>query len=262
VKGLRDVLADEDFGFRLVLKRGTLAEFFEADLGTDSVLAERCRWLETSPSDYAVQSEQGSASWREFAEMMGEWGRAVERPTAVEIGRVVESDLVFLMRDEAGVFRVTDGVVVFPTSWAFPEKIGLTLPETHGVVPGLNEAIGAAIDRFLNGLKPGAVATRSNWGLTSSDELNLHPKQLRPRLTEEVDIDVTWVRVEHQLLTALPKTGAILFGIRIALLPLTEVLRDTFTRSRLLRALETMPEEVAVYKGLRAARPKLVELLS
>lgn len=262
MKGLREVLADEDFGFRLVLKRGTLAEFFADSADADSVLAERRRWLETSPEDFAVQSEQGSESWREFAGMMDKWGREIKQPTAVEIGKVLEPDLVFLLRDESGVFRVSDGVVVFPTSWAFPEKIGLTLPETHGVVPGLNEAIGAAIDRFLNGLRPGAVAMRSNWGLTASDELNLHPKLSRPRLTDEVDVNRTWVRVEHQLLTALPATGAILFGIRISLHPLAEVLDDASARSRLRRALKTMPERVAAYKGLSAARPKLVEILS
>jgi len=261
VRGLGEVLADDDFGFRLILKPGKLAEFFAPRVDADLVLAERRRWLEISPADYAVQSERGSESWREFAEMMADLSLEVTRPIAAEIGKVIEPDLVFLIRDEAGIFRVTDGVVVFPTGWAFTEKIGLTLPETHGVVPGLNKAIGAAIDRFLNGLKPGAVATRSNWGLAASAELNLHPKLMRPRLTNDVEIDRTWVRVEHQLLTAMPKTGTILFGIRIMLHPLTEVLSDPLARRRLLRALKTMPDDVAAYKGVSAARPKLMEIL-
>ena len=67
--------------------------------------------------------------------------------------------------------------------------------------------------------------------------------------------------MEHQLLTALPQSGAILFGIRLALHPIEEVLVDADLRTRLHRALETMPDAVAAYKGLAESRPELLRLL-
>jgi hypothetical protein len=69
------------------------------------------------------------------------------------------------------------------------------------------------------------------------------------------------VRVEHQALVALPQSGGILFGIRLANHSLNEVKADSVAAARLMRALETMPEEVAAYKGIASARERLVEML-
>lgn len=259
--GLSDVIADESFGFRLTLKRGELATFFASTAGTAGILDERRRWLDQDPAAYAVQSSGSEAVWREFSDLVSSWQQPACPPIATELGAVLLPDFVFLRRDATGVFRVTNGVVVFPTSWALQEKVGLTLAEIHAVVPGLNLAIGAMVDRFLQRLKPGTVSTRSNWGLAATKELNLHPKLDRPRLMAQVDPTSTWLRVEHQLLTALPQSGAILFGIRLALHPIEEVLVDADLRTRLHRALETMPDAVAAYKGLAESRPELLRLL-
>jgi hypothetical protein len=260
VSALRQLWDDEDFGFRLILKRGRLAEFFAPTPASSERLAERKRWLIAAPEDYVAESKSGAVVWQEFAELVEQWTGVSMPPRACQVGAGVEPDVVFLRRDAEGVFRITDGVVVFPTSWAFSEKIGLTLAETHGVVPGLNAAIGPAIDRFLHGLKPGVVAARSNWGMAATAELNLHPGLKRPRLTAEVQPDMTWIRVEHQILTVLPRTGAVMFGIRIALHPLTEVLAGVSSMAGLHRALSTMPPPVADYKGLAAAMPELLRL--
>src|SRR5690606_3651963 len=123
------------------------------------------------------------------------------------LATALEPDIVLMMRDERGVFRMAGGAVVFPTGWAPEEKLNRTLAAIHGVVPGLNDAIGVAIDLFLDRLRPGAAATRVNWGLAATDELNLHPALERPRLGEHPDPTNVWLRVEHQILAALPRTG-------------------------------------------------------
>ncbi|WP_221031911.1 heme-dependent oxidative N-demethylase subunit alpha family protein [Actomonas aquatica] len=243
----------EDFGFRLTLKRGELRAFFAASDDAPTVLAERRRWLAERPQDSVIEDPESAPAW---AELAGAIGVSASEPRA--LGAQVEPDVVLLRRDEVGAFRVRSGVVVFPTSWALPEKAGLTLAETHDVVPGLNAQIGAAIDRFLDRLKPGAAAMRANWGLAATAELNLHPALGRPRLRADTPLESVWLRVEHQILAALPESGAIVFGIRIALHPWGEVVADATARTGLRRALATMPERVAAYKGLAGIRARLV----
>lgn len=243
----------QDYGFRLTLKRGVVGEFFARSDRATAVLAERRGWLAQTPHDFVIDAPELAPVWREVALLIGARGES-----ALALGRDCECDLVLLQRDAGGVFRVQGGVVVFPTSWSLPEKRGLTLAEAHGVVPGLNPAIGAAIDRFLERLKPDSSAGRSNWGFAASPELNLHPGLDQPRLTAATGLDHVWLRVEHQILTALAESGAILFGIRIALHPLAEVLADAEARRGLHRALQTMPEPVAHYKGLSDVRSRLL----
>jgi dimethylamine monooxygenase subunit A len=255
VSGLLELFPDGDYGFRLTLKRGVVAEFLAPTPDAAKIRIERARWLEESPERYVFDAGDCAGAWREVADLAGEFESG-----ARELGVKLEPDLVVLMRDSTGVFRLRSGVVVFPTGWGLEEKIGQTLSESHGIVPGLNPAIGAAIDRFLDRLRVGGAATRSNWGLAATSELNLHPLLPRPRLTDGLRADEIWLRVEHQMLAALPGSGAILFGIRIALHRLDDVGADADVRSRLHRALGTMPPAMAAYKGLAAAMPTLLRL--
>ncbi|MCC5022669.1 MAG: DUF3445 domain-containing protein [Candidatus Synoicihabitans palmerolidicus] len=150
--------------------------------------------------------------------------------------------------------------MVFPSWWSLPEKVGRTLPETHGIVPGLNAAIGPVIDRLLNRLKPGTAAERSHWGMAGTQKLNLHPALGWPRLRFGHEVDAIWLRIEHQILASLPRTGAILFGIRLETFPLKDVLADKEAKLRFHRALTTMPGEMVAYKGLAEVWPTLQRL--
>jgi len=67
--------------------------------------------------------------------------------------------------------------------------------------------------------------------------------------------------VEHQALVALPRTGGVLFGLRIALHRLDEVARDPAAAAGLRRGLASMPAEVAAYKRLDAVREAVVAML-
>jgi hypothetical protein len=53
----------------------------------------------------------------------------------------------------------------------------------------------------------------------------------------------------------------VLFGIRVVVHPLQEVIRDGEARRGLRRALQTMPEPMAVYKGIAPARQALLRAL-
>ena len=93
------------------------------------------------------------------------------------------------------------------------------------------------------------------------EELNQHPVRALPSPVLPVALDRLWLRVEHQALVALPRTGGVLFGIRIALHRLDQVAQDAEIRTGLKRALVSMPAEVAAYKRLDAVRASVAGLL-
>jgi hypothetical protein len=177
------------------------------------------------------------------------------------LGTYWEPDFLLLRIDSVGSVRLLAGVVCFPSAWSLGEKIGRPIEAIHGVVPGLNPAIGSQIQSFLTKLKPGVAWLRSNWGLSRSPELNQHPFRRLPRLDPAVRLEEIWLRLEHQALVALPKNNGVLFGIRIAMQPLSEIANDRVVAPRLARSLKSMPQEVAEYKGLAGARQRLVALL-
>lgn len=260
MRDLCELFPKDDFGFRLTLRRGAPSDFFAPSGEHESILTERRRCLAESPDDYAIIPEAARPAWGEFCAVAGEWvGQPVPEDPVAAGGRV-EPDVVLMTRDAEGVFRLTGGVVVFPSHWALADKLEKTLLEIHGVVPGLNTSIGPAIDRYLDRLKPGFAAGRPNWGLAATDAMNLHPAINPPSLTPGMSFDDIWLRIEEQNLSVLPETGAVLFGIRIERIRLKEILVDPEIRDRFHHTLKTMPAAVAAYKGLADVMPDLLEL--
>ena len=260
---LSELFPDQDYRFHLTLRKGNLAEFFGAP--DPAVLAERRRWLGEDPARYLVGDAAAEPLVAEVEALADGWVGGTQAPAGdvterlARLGGRLEPDIVLMARDADGVFRLRAGAVCFPSAWALTEKFGLTLDEIHGVVPGLNPALAPAIGQFLAKLRPGAPFERANWGLAATPELNLHPALARPRLGA-LDVARTWVRIEYQILAALPATPGILFGIQIRNVPLAEILADPALRAGLHRALVTMPDELAAYKGLAAGRIELIKL--
>ncbi len=270
---LRELLPSEDYRFQLRLTQGAPAEFFAPTAEHTAIAAERSALLATSPARYAALEPEAEPMLAEAIELANAWAtltpeesrRIADANTAGErclvLGAVWEPDFLLLKADAAGALRLRGGCVCFPSSWALEDKMSKTLAEIHGVVPGLNAAIGTPIETFLKRLRSGVAFHRSNWGLARCSNLNLHPALGRPRLASPLAIADVWLRVEHQALVALPKSGGILFGIRIRLHPLTEVKADVEAARGLRHALASMPEAMAEYKGLATVRHELVRLL-
>ena len=261
---LAELFPDQDYRFHLTLRKGNLAQFFgDPD---PVILKERRQWLENDPQRYVVagadaealvnDAERLASGWVGGAESTG--GNVTDR--LVRLGGRIEPDIVLMVADASGDFRLRAGVVCFPSSWALAEKFGLTIDEIHGVVPGLNQSLAPAIGQFLHKLRPGAPFERANWGLAATSELNLHPALQRPGLHAPLNPDRTWVRIEDQILAAMPATGGILFAIRVRVVPLTRILADPLLRAGLYRALVTMPDPLASYKGLAPVRADLLRL--
>ena len=268
---LTDLFPDADYQFSFRFERAPAGQFFRPTAAHDGLVAERRRWLERDPGRYAGLLPEGVPLLEEtiaFARIEGTLrsddlaqapGQTWER--CLELGRTWEPDFVLLTVAPDTTVRLVGGCVCFPSSWSLEEKLGQPIEAIHGIVPGLNAALGSRIHGFLAKLRPGIGWLRSNWGLSRGAELNQHPVRGLPRLDAAVRLEEVWLRIEHQALVALPETKGILFGIRLALLPFREIRRDEILASRVARALATMPEEVARYKGLTGARERLLEFL-
>jgi hypothetical protein len=102
---------------------------------------------------------------------------------------------------------------------------------------------------------------RDNWGIAASPELNLHPSRsiVPPRLP--VKLDELWLRVEHQAIFALPLTGGVVFGIRIAVHRLDHAIAVPGVAAGLSHALATMPDALIAYKRLDGIREPLKTLM-
>jgi dimethylamine monooxygenase subunit A len=266
---LAELFPDGDYRFHLTLRRTQPGEFLRPRDHSGRVLAERARWLAADPERYATLLPEGEAALREFAAMASAWiptlGAAELATSSASqilhlLGRTLDADVLFLSADQEGQFRLRGGVLCFPTGWALSEKLGGTMDFIHGVVPGLNTALGAPIHQFLSKLKPGVEFLRHNWGITASDELNLHPSRGIAPPDVPIKLDGLWLRVEHQALLALPDSRGIVFGIRIALHRLDVIAGGPHSKS-LRRALETMPAELVSYKRLERVRDHLLNVL-
>lgn len=271
---LADLFPDEDFRFHLTLRRGEPREFFRRQDLSGRLIEERKQWLAEDLNRYSGLLSGGEAHLTEFIELCRVWDvidlqetreSGFESATAAislkQLGGLLEPDFVFLTADAEGNFRMSGGVVCFPSGWALEEKMGHTLEFIHGVVPGLNPLLSSPINQFLSKLKPGVAYQRDNWGIAATDELNQHPGRRLPAPVLPVVFDQLWLRVEYQVLIALPRSKGVLFGIRVVNHRLDSLLDDSAVVRGLARALVSMPDSVAHYKRLEAVRTPLVESL-
>jgi dimethylamine monooxygenase subunit A len=244
---------DADYRWSMNLRPGDARDFFSGSRDAGSILGQRRRQLAEDGGHYAVLPATAADLIDEAIEQFGIWqGR--QFGDAFDAAASLEPDWVLLRPDAEGVFRVEAGVVCFPSHWSLPDKVGMPLEAVHGPVPRLNEALGRQVGTFLAKLAPGTQWERENWGLSGNAELDHHPRHGHPRLSGEETPDRVWIRLERQLLVRL-SGGGILFGIHLSNHRLDEVagLSEDLPK-RISRALKTMPEESANYKGLLGAR--------
>jgi len=69
------------------------------------------------------------------------------------------------------------------------------------------------------------------------------------------------LRSERQTLRRLPRTGAIVFGIRTYLFKIEELARERGVPGRLASAVRSWPDDVGVYKGRKMYRDVLLKYL-
>ncbi len=140
-----------------------------------------------------------------------------------------------------------------PNHWSPAEKIGKPFGEIHGVVPGM-EKLNQHYGRVLESILMKGPFIRFAWGISTDRQLNHHPEP-PPRIDisewqgrqADVDADI-YIRVERQLLSAIPERSAFLFFIRTYFYAIDEL---TATEKKALAdALRSMSPASLAYKGL------------
>ena len=178
--------------------------------------------------------------------------------------RLVQEDLC-LIQDSPEGSLFTAGVVCFPSRWLLNDKIGKPLAAVHGPVPLFADRLARPVDRFMRHIKPGHIAGRLNWSVLDDPALFQPSGKWRQAhnasVTAENAGDALFARVERQTLRRLPLSGAVLFGIRVHVYPLTRLVAGPRDAERIASAVRALPEEIAQYKSLPPFRSALLAWL-
>jgi hypothetical protein len=185
---------------------------------------------------------------------------AARRHPLETAGLSVQEDLC-LLEPVGSSWVLTAGSVCFPTRWDLRAVLGSSLAAIHSPVPSYDRHLDGRVDRFFDRMVPGAVAHRLNWSLVGDSARRLEP-EARQAPTALPDDPATGLhlRVERQTLRRLVGHRAIVFGIRIHVWPLGEVV-DHVGAATLAQQLVALPEAVAHYKDLDGFRHELTDWL-
>ena len=184
---------------------------------------------------------------------------AAAAPLAVA-ARLVEEDLC-VMQPRSGRYALTAASVASPSYWRLADKLGKELLDIHDPVAGLREGIGERMRHFFRELAPGRIYLRGNWFVHASGEPFGTPEQLAPsrQATSPREVERLFLRCERQTLRRLPRTGAILFTIRVFLNPLADLAAQPTLAADILEAFAQ--PGVLDYKT-RAVANRRTELLA
>jgi dimethylamine monooxygenase subunit A len=271
--------------FTIGLKPLAPAQWLEVDHFRDAYLAEKRRLYAEIPGKVLVAEDETEAAQQEVLELIAGHLRryfpALDADASTggsplhAASLLVQEDLVLMRRGDDG-WRLAAASLCFPSSWSLEEKFGRPLQDIHTPVPGFGRGTRTAdiIHRIFDNLGVEQPVERLNWSLQAGADLyqplsniaRVDRAQARPSRFPEADVAANaFIRVERQTLRRLPKSGDILFTIRIYLDPMP-VLERHAERAALaasfaaqLAALDTAQLD---YKGLAADRDRLVERLT
>jgi hypothetical protein len=191
-------------------------------------------------------------------------------------GRLVQEDLCLIQNTErrredgaAGGVAVepvfTAAVLCFPSRWRLRDKIGKPLTAVHGPVPLYADRLARPVDRFMRQLKPNHIASRLNWSLLDDPALFQPGGKWRTGgstgITRQNAGSRVFLRVERQTLRRLPVSEAVLFGIRVHVYPLQQVIDGPQPAAALADAVRALPAEIQHYKSLLPFREALLAWL-
>ncbi|WGL17401.1 DUF3445 domain-containing protein [Microbulbifer bruguierae] len=204
------------------------------------------------------QTAGGGLMWRSGAQTLRLPGIESAHASASplwEAGLWVADDLCILQPDTDGYTLVAASLAA-PSYWRLEEKIGQPLTQIHRPVPGFQQKLGTQVTRFFDHLLPEYPVWRGNWSVVDSAEL-------LQRGEAENDDDAgggekgLYLRVERQSLRRLPKTGAVVFSIRVTINPLADLLEIEGAVAALQRAVEAMSPQESKYKSIATMLPAL-----
>ncbi|KAH7916724.1 hypothetical protein BJ138DRAFT_995089 [Hygrophoropsis aurantiaca] len=213
---------------------------------------------------------------------------------------LVQEDIALMIEGSDGKYYFQAGAICIPGFWRMRDKIGMPLDEIHvsGNVPQFKEKLQTSMERFFKRMPVDKPVIRNNYFFQvvkppKSPETEEVRLDVEEETASEVDPEelgwsestngkedefthghghgakpAAWLapstlrlRTERQTLRRLPRTGAIVFGIRTYLFKIEELARESGVPGRLASAVRSWPEDVGVYKGRKMYREVLVRYL-
>ncbi len=225
------------------------------------------------PAHFSLQRDANRWHWKNHplnidqAFVFGEPDTLPRQPLDY-IARQAQGDFV-VMDQRDGDLWIEAGTVTAQADWSLDFDMGMTFTEWHGPVPLAHEM--CVFDRalkFLLNLRLGAPVRRLNWTMTVHPRLDTSPEAYpewgrdRTRVTAQNAGDLVNLRVELQGLWRLPRSNAVLFGIRCYLISLRELASIPKWARRMHRVLKGLHPALVEYKGLSRYRDAAVEWLA
>jgi len=264
-------------------------------------MADRAQVLAEDPLRYQALPHMMLAQWDTLELLMEEQARAyphlftleknrdqwrwINRPLGIDdtftfgdpstlprepldyICRQTQGDIA-LMDQRGGNLWMDAGMITAQADWSLDFDVGMNFHEWHAPVP-LAPQMGV-FDRalkYLLNLQLGKPVRRLNWTMTINPRLDTSPENYpkwgpdRTTVTPENVGQKVHLRVELQSLWRLPRSNGMLFVIRSYMMRMDEVVTVPKWARRLPRVLETLPPELADYKGLSRYRQTTIDWL-
>jgi hypothetical protein len=181
--------------------------------------------------------------------------------TLLKASWCVQEDLC-LLQPKNDNYALTAASLCAPSYWRLLEKIGQSLDRIHAPVPGYTEQLSKKLNRFFQHIKVDRPVWRGNWSVVTSDRLYQPGNEESETITEpHVIPQRCFIRTEHQTLRRMPKTGAVLFTIRVQIKPFTDFLDNTVWLQDLHSALAQLSGDERNYKSLQPIEPALSQWL-
>lgn len=175
-------------------------------------------------------------------------------------GRLIQDDLALMIEGSDGQYYLLAGSILLAGFWRLSDKFGMPLSEIHtsGSVPAFKPKLERGMMNFFRRLQPPNPVVRNNYfiqvdpDLAWSRSLGDEDATVIGGWTDAdcvTDIERHYFRTERQSLRRLPRSGAIVFTIRIYLEPMVKIAMEKGVPGRLASAIRGWSEETIQYKG-------------
>lgn len=170
------------------------------------------------------------------------WNLKGDIPPLALAGQIAPEDFVIMQpRATDKLYIMTAASLSFPSNWLLSEKIGKTFVEIHSPVPLVNEHLAARVNTFLEILKVGSLTQRLNISFELTPDLPQIPgyrlnssgllvpyqdSEAQESLSEQDVKNKVFLRIERQTFIRLPDSEAVVFGIRLSVIPMSDITRE------------------------------------
>ena len=139
-------------------------------------------------------------------------------------------------------------------------KVGRPLTVIHEPVHDYDDTLARRVNRVFETLRPERPLVRVNWLVHPTAELFLplgHGEKTEP---DDAAIGPLYLRTERQTLVRLPRTGAVVFGIKTSITPVSCLTPEQ--AEALYHALAELDDETMQYRARSRALEAALERLA